>query len=151
MLDVGETAEAFAYGLIPGYTIGNFTYRYYTEGDPISNEEVVGGITSFLLQTYLVNKLGFTGIGSRAGLFLMTAGETMAELKYLFPRTFAVASRALPVATLGMAAAYGRGTRKAMTRVTEMYADAGVIDIGHGKRSGWSQMKSPSRALGNQR
>ena len=138
MFDYGEIAESYALGLIPGYSF----YEIYKTRDLPSNEEFIGGLGALLTHAAIGVRMQRTGLLARAGLVLTTGGETLAELRMLFPRTFAVASRVLPVATLGLAAAYGQGVRTAMTDVSNMYADAGMINIGHGQRSGWSQIKS---------
>lgn len=52
------------------------------------------------------------------------------------------AARMTGLGTLALAAAYGQGTRKSMTKLVELYDAAGIIEIGHGQRSGWSQLKS---------
>jgi hypothetical protein len=137
MLDVGETAEAFAFGLIPGYTIGDWTYRYATEGDPITNEEIIGGGLSFLLQTYLVNKMGLVGFGSRAGLFFMTAGETMAELRYLFPRTMGIGGFIGGVAS-GATVGYLAGEYVGKPAMKKMEQKYGTYATETGLKLGWS-------------
>ena len=86
MFDYGEIAESYALGLIPGYSF----YEIYKTRDLPTDEEFIGGLGALLTHACIGARMQRTGLLALAGLVMTTGGETLAELRMLFPRIMGI-------------------------------------------------------------